>query len=607
MNRACLVLFWFAMLHGATARGQSTTRASLTSANGEANSFSEHASLSANGRRMAFMSLADNLSVGDTNGHFDVFVRDLDSGVTTLVSVGLLGVPADGPSGYPAISADGNWVAFESLATNLVTGDTNAKRDVFIRNTPAMAPFGAIERVSVDSNEAQSDDVATFWTTPAISMDGRYVAFESSAPNLVPIDANNLPDVYLRDRLLGTTARVSEAVQLPPTMFPDPPAPYIESNSSSGRPAMTPDGRYIVFQSAASNLFAPSDDTNGYNDVYLRDTLLATTTLSSRNNAGVLGNGSSAGPAISADGTLVAFESSANNLITGDTNLVVDVFVRNRTANTTSRVSVAFGNVQGNHISNSAAISGDGRFVAFRSLATNLVLFDTNESPDVFVFDGVTSVTRLVSVSSANLKGNDYAVWPSFSNNGRFIAFYSLANNLVPNDMNQSSDVFIRDQALASAFTPYCFGDGTGATCPCNNTGAPNRGCTNSLPGSAGAVLVATGLPSISSDTVTLTAEEVTGTGLLFQGTSPLGAGAGSEFGDGLLCLGGTIVRLAVVAPVGLNATYPNVTQTTPVHTAGGIAAPGLFTYQFWYRDALFYCTLSTFNLTQGLSTIWVP
>lgn len=601
MVRPVFVTFWIAFLSVSSVLAQSTTRVSLTSASLEANSFSEHGSLSSDGRKIAFMSLADNLSAGDTNGQFDVFVRDLNTGVTTLASVGPLGAIGDGPSGYPALSADGTFVAFESLATNLVVGDTNGKRDVFVRDLVN----GVTERISVDSNEAQSDDVATFWTTPAISQDGRFVAFESSAPNLVPIDTNNLPDVYLRDRLLGTTVRISEAVQPPPTVPPDPPAPYVESNSSSGRPAITPDGRFIVFQSAASNLFAPSTDTNGYNDVYLRDMLLGTTTLLSRSSAGVLGNGPSGAPVISANGNLVAFESLATNLVSGDTNTWGDVFVKNRTTNATTRVSLGTAGVQGNRESNSAGISGNGRFVAFRSLATNLVFGDTNESPDVYLNDTLTGLTTRISVDSANVQGNDYGVWPVLSNDGRYIAFYSLASNLVAGDTNQSSDVFLRDQQTTSPFTAFCFGDGSAFSCPCGNNGATRRGCANSNALSPGALLSASGNASIAADTVVFTATDVTGPGLFFQGTAQFAGGNGQVFGDGLQCAGGAIVRLGVAFPVGTTLTFPTVAPA--VHVSGGIVAPGVFIYQCWYRDALAFCSASTFNLTQGLSTVWQP
>ncbi len=605
MVRPGLVLFLFAILASRSVQAQATTRVSLTSLGAEANSFSEHPSLSANGRKVAFMSLADNLAAGDTNNAFDIFVRDLDTGITTIVSVGPLGVIGDGPSGYPAISANGLFVAFESLASNLVPGDTNGKRDVFVRDLVA----GTTERVSVSSSGAESDDVATFWTTPGISGDGRLVVFESQAPNLVPIDTNNLPDVYLRDRLLGTTTRVTEAIQPPPTMPPDPPAPYVETNSSSGRPAITPDGRYIVLYSAASNMVPPGVDTNDHNDIYLRDRTLGTWTILSRSNGagGALGNANSGAPVISTDGRFVAFESFASNLVTGDTNTWGDVFVRDTTLNTTARVSLGFGGTQGNRESNGPAISGNGRFVAFRSLATNLVISDTNESPDVYVFDRQTALTKRVAVDSQNTQGNDYSVWPALSNDGRYIAYYSLASNLVANDTNQSSDVFMLDQNLSSPFTSFCFGDGTGLVCPCGNNGGPRRGCVNSATASIGASLAGSGTASISADTVLLTAVDITGPCLFFQGNNQFSGGSGMVFGDGILCAGGTIVRVAIAFPVGTTASYPNLSTPTPLHTAGGVAAPGVFVYQCWYRDAILYCSASTFNLTQGLVTVWVP
>lgn len=588
MNRSCVVLFWFAILPVA-ARAQSTTRVSLTSAAAEANSFSERPSISANGRYVAFMSLADNLAPGDLNGAFDIFVRDRNTGQTILASCDSAGTIGDGSSAYPAISANGQFVAFESFATNLVAGDLNGTRDIFVRDLVGMTTT----RVSVASSGDESHDAGFFQNPPAISSDGRFVAFESLAPDLVMSDLNGLADVFLRDRQNNTTVRVSV----------DPGG--LDGNSSSGHPAISGDGRFVVFDSAANNLVA--GDLNTYKDVFLRDMQTSTTFRMSVSTAGVGGDNRSSSPCISATGQFVAFDSLSTNLVTGDSNGWGDVFVRDRLSMTTTRVSLGFGGAQGNRESNDPAISGDGSIVAFRSLATNLVIQDTNEAPDVFAFNRATSTLTRVDVDSANLQANDYAVHPSLNSTGQFIAYYSLANNLVPTDLNQSSDVFLQDRALLSPFTPFCFGDGTGTPCPCGNNGGPRRGCANSTPANQGAQLSGAGVASIAADTVVLTASGVTGPGLFFQGNGQFNGGPGMAFGDGLQCAGGTIVRIAVVFPVGNVATYPNVTTPTPVHTAGLIAAPGVFTYQCWYRDAQPFCSASNFNLTQGLSILWAP
>src|SRR5262245_43107720 len=181
---------------------QATHRVSLDSAELQSNGDSFQASVSADGRYLAFRSLATNLVPGDTNGIGDLFVRDLLAGTTERVSLDSGGVEANGESYEAVLSADGRFVAFRSIASNLVPGDTNAKYDVFVRDLLT----GVTERVSVDSGSCEADDDSI---RPAISADGRYVAFESRATTLVAGDTNMAVDVFVRDRQLGTTVRVS--------------------------------------------------------------------------------------------------------------------------------------------------------------------------------------------------------------------------------------------------------------------------------------------------------------------------------------------------------------------------------------------------------------
>src|SRR5215813_8861590 len=180
----------------------STTRVSVDSAHRQANGPSSAAAISADGRFVAFESNATNLVPGDTNGLTDIFVNDHGAGGTIRASVDSLGRQANGPSFNPAISADGRFVAFESDATNLVAGDTNGKRDVFVHDVTA----GTTVRVSVDSLGRQSNGPSF---NPAITGDGRFVAFESDATNLAPGDTNRFRDIFVRDRQSGTTTRVS--------------------------------------------------------------------------------------------------------------------------------------------------------------------------------------------------------------------------------------------------------------------------------------------------------------------------------------------------------------------------------------------------------------
>jgi len=170
-----------------------------------------------------------------------------------------------------------------------------------------------------------------------------------------------------------------------------------------------------------------------------------TITPVSVDSAGNLGNSFSSQPSISADGRFVAFSSDASNIVPGDTNSNPDVFVRDTLTNTTTRVSVDSAGNQANSISDGASISADGRFVAFLSNASNIVPGDTNSSGDIFVRDTLTNTTTRVSLDSAGNQGNSFSILPSISADGRFVAFYSNASNLVPGDTNSSQDVFLRD------------------------------------------------------------------------------------------------------------------------------------------------------------------
>ncbi|MDQ1535490.1 MAG: hypothetical protein QOF28_3251 [Actinomycetota bacterium] len=303
------------------------------------------------------------------------------------VSLDSAGGQAAGSSFSAAISADGRYVAFESFASNLVAGDTNDVPDVFVRDNVT----GTTSRVSVSSAEGQGDDSSN---SPAISADGRYVAFFSLASNLVAGDTNFEYDVFVRDTVAGTTSRASVN------------SSGVEGNGSSPyKPSISADGRYVAFGSFASNLVA--GDTNDVLDVFVRDTVAGTTRRASVDSAEVQGNENSFHPAISASGRYVAFDSGATNLVPNDINgLNSDIFVRDTVAGTTARVSVDSAEVQGNDGSYDAAISADGRYVTFYSGATNLVAGDTNGFSDVFVRDTIGGTTSRVTVDSAEVQGN---------------------------------------------------------------------------------------------------------------------------------------------------------------------------------------------------------
>ena len=219
----------------------------------------------------------------------------------------------------------------------------------------------------------------------------------------------------------------------------------VEGNSVSVVPAISADGRFVAFHSVANNLV--TGDTNGAFDVFVHDRDTDTTERVSVDSAGVEGNDVSINSTISADGRFVAFRSIANNLVAGDTNGFWDIFVHDRTTDTTERVSVSSAGVQGNSFSFRPAISAGGRFVAFFSRANNLVAGDTNGKDDIFVHDRDTDITERVSVNSAGVQGNDFSRFrTSISADGRFVAFRSEANNLVAGDTNGFRDIFVHDR-----------------------------------------------------------------------------------------------------------------------------------------------------------------
>jgi Tol biopolymer transport system component len=407
-----------------------TDRVSVSGAGDQSDADSESASLSGDGRFVAFASRASNLVAGDTNQSADVFVRDRETGATERVSVDGQGTQATGGSGSVAISADGRFVAFSSDSPDLVPGDTNGATDVFVHDRTT----GATERVSVGSSGRQGNRVSRL---PAISADGRFVAFESAASNLVQGDGNGVVDVFVRDREAGTTERVSidSAGQ--------------EGNGRSDSCAISADGRIVAFESEASNLVG--GDTDGTQDIFVRDRQAGTTEAVSDDSAGSPAGGILA-PALSADGRFVAFTSSFSGFVSNDTNGAVDVFVRDRA---TGKIELASVSSSGDHAGPAGArlpgISADGRWVSFRSGAANLVSGDTNAAEDVFIHDRFLGQTERASVDSSGAQANarslqDGLRGAAISADGRYTAFGSSATNLVPNDTNGAIDVFVRDR-----------------------------------------------------------------------------------------------------------------------------------------------------------------
>jgi Tol biopolymer transport system component len=422
------------LVAGALAAGSGTTTlVDLSTRGKQANLYTYAAGISAHGRYVVMNSDATNLVPHDTNKRKDVFVRDRLRGKTTRVSVSSSGAQAKASSQAPegAISPDGRYVVFVSDASNLVAHDTNRADDIFVHDRVT----GRTTRASVSSRGRQASGGSE---SPALSADGRYIAFFSSASDLVRGDTNRQSDVFVHDRRTGKTVRVSVS------------SAGRQANFASEEPALSADGRYVAFATAASNLVP--HDTNGLEDIFVRDRRTGKTTRVSvtsreRQATGSPTHTGSNAALISGDGRYVAFHSDASNLVPGDTNRVFDIFVRDRLAGETSRVSVSNTGAEANaETLGWGSISADGRYVVFGSRASNLVSDDTNDTEDAFIRDRVAHRTILASRSSSGEVGNDASGPPGgLSADNRYLAFGSWASNLVANDVSPGPDVFVRD------------------------------------------------------------------------------------------------------------------------------------------------------------------
>jgi|CXWL01.1.fsa_nt_gi Tol biopolymer transport system component len=394
-----------------------------------ANSGSLNASISANGRYVVFESGATNLVSSDTNSVWDVFVRDLRRGVTERVSVDSVGTQGNNHSTTSTISPDGRYVAFSSAASNLVPGDTNGVRDIFLHDRRS----GATERISVDDAGNQADGTTI---RPVLSADGRYVAFDSFAHNLVDGRPLRVGEVLLRDRTTGHIERVS---------VNDAGEQAIGGSSVAG---ISDDGRYVAFVSNAANLVPGPTNLS---QVYVRDRKGNVTERVSVATNGDQANSESFTSmpfSMSRDGRYVTFYSSADNLDAQDTNAASDAFVRDRHRRKTTRLSVSSEGIEGNDGGQWPTISADGRYVAFLSAATNLVRGDNNGVSDVFVHDLTKRTTERGSVGPEGMEANDSSGVPTISRNGHTLVFWSSATNLIEADTAGVSQFYAIDTHL---------------------------------------------------------------------------------------------------------------------------------------------------------------
>lgn len=424
-------------------------------------------------------------------------------GDTLRVSLTTSGGQSNGDSSTASISGDARYVAFTSTASNLVAGDTNSAADVFVRDHVA----GTTRRVSIATGGGQAN-ADSF--EAAISRDGSAVAFTSRATNIVPGDTNGVTDIFVHDLASGVTTRVSRTMS------------GGETNFSSVAPDISASGRYVVYSSSANNILpgdansgadvflfdrslnatehvsrstsggqsgvgeennepsvsddgslvafqvsppAPSfppgldpTDTNNVTDIYVRDRAAGTTRRVSRSTAGADGDLASRDVAISGNGVWVAYTSSASTLVPGDTNGDADVFGTNIVTGETRRVSVATSGAEATGGSSNAAINFDGNFIAFESAGGNLGVGDTNSVRDVFVHDRSTGKTTRESLSAVGTQVTAASGAPDISTDGQLISFHSGAGDLVSGDTNNRNDVFLHELGLADQTAPIVTG-----------------------------------------------------------------------------------------------------------------------------------------------------
>ncbi|WP_050502737.1 PD40 domain-containing protein, partial [Streptomyces monomycini] len=402
-------------------------RVSVAADGTQGNGFSGDPTLSANGRFVAFTSEATNLGPTDTNGHQDVYVKDLRTGKVDLVSVAGDGTPGDALSGSPEISADGRYVAFYSGATNLVPGDTNGEGDVFVHDRRTGRTVSPTAGAGTSPYGYGVQDFA-------LSGDGRRLVFGSYRPDLVPGDTNERLDIFVHDVRKGTTRRGSVA------------SDGTQANAASAFPSISADGRRIAFTSKATNLTPAGPGFRRpppQDPLYVHDVDTGRTRAASLSTTGAV-VGVSPSPRIGPDGRYAVFSALAADVVPGDTNGTYDLFARDLERGTTRLLSRAHDGAQGDGWSSDGRLSAGNQRLFFTSAATNLVPGDTNGQVDGFVRDLRTGRVERINVGA---DGGQSASWTNTAApdaTGRLAAFDSRDEGLVPGDTNTTGDVFVR-------------------------------------------------------------------------------------------------------------------------------------------------------------------
>jgi subtilisin family serine protease/Tol biopolymer transport system component len=389
-----------------------------------ADDHSGDAVVSADGRWVAFGSHATNLVSGDTEGFRDIFLADRQTGEIVRVSQTQAGAGARGDSGAVAISGDGRFVAFVCSAGNLTSGDSNGQDDVFVWDRETrQVELASVRQGTRTSGNAGSD-------SPSISADGQLVAFASDASNLVTSDTNQARDVFVRDRARSTTERLSVT------------STGSQARGSSEAPSISADGRFVAFHSGANNLVLP--DGNQSWDVFVRDRTTGRT-----EGVSLSGDGDSVFPSISGDGRLVLFHSLGDNFDGQTSDEWLGVFLYDREAKRTVRVSRAPGAATSVGNSFADVISANGRFATITTEALDLAPGGAPGFYRAFVYDRLTDTLGPVAVSDAGRDADDSAFYARMSGDGRILVFTSYASNLTPDDGNGVSDIFALDRGLA--------------------------------------------------------------------------------------------------------------------------------------------------------------
>jgi len=589
-------------LLAAPLQAQLTTRIDLAPNGQQANGYaammvvSDHW-ISADNRFVAFASRASNLVVGDTNGVADVFVYDRTTGALERVSVATGGSEANADSGQFGLSISGDG-RFVAFASSAsnLVAGDNNATDDIFVRDRQL---GTTTRVSVDSQGAEGNDISSF---PSICADGSWVAFASFASNLVAGDTNQSCDCFVHHLQTGATERVSVS------------SSGAQAGSSSVGPQLSADGRFVAFASYASNLV--SGDTNNDIDIFVRDRQIGSTQLVSLSSAGAQALGASNAPMISGDGRYVIFTSTASNLVGGDTNALADVFLHDLQTGQTELASVGLAGAQANGESYPTGLSDDGRYVLLFSWASNLVPADSGGFADLILRDRLNGTNTRLSLDTIGVQANANAGLGSLSRDGRFATWTSVASNLVAGDTNNFSDVFLRDRT-PGIFSDVCDPGVNGViACPCANPPAgAGQGCDNSS-ATGGARLESTGEAFLSQDQIVFatSGEKAHAASTLLQGTAL--ASNGIVFGQGVRCLAGTTKRLYFKTAVQGSITAPDLLAGDLTVSARSAALglplqPGhTYTYLVYYRDPVVLggCpATSTYNATQTGSMTWWP